>query len=201
MENELPELILASQSPRRRQILEALGLRFRVVPSSAEEKSGTSKEVAAIVMGNAFVKAKEVLERSAAGAVVLGADTVVVLDDAVLGKPGGEEDARRMLRSLSGRTHSVFTGMALASREKGELKSCVRTEIRFKTLSADDIENYLKTKEPFDKAGAYGVQGVASLFVKSIDGSYTNVMGLPIEQLLKDLEAFTGLPPWRWIGT
>ncbi len=195
-----PQLVLASQSPRRRQILEALGLKVQVQPSSAEEATGTSKEVAAIVMQNALAKAKDISKKVPAESVVLGADTVVVLDNAVLGKPTDGDDARRMLRSLSGKSHAVVTGMALVSGFHGELRSCVRTEIRFKTLSADQIEDYLRSGEPFDKAGSYGIQGLGCLFISKIDGSYTNVMGLPIEQLLRDLESLTGVPPWKWVA-
>lgn len=199
MENQ-PQLVLASQSPRRRQILEALGLPFTVLPSGAEEKSGSSREVAAIVMNNAFAKAQEVVAKVAKDSLVIGADTVVVLDEAVLGKPVDADDARRMLKALSGRPHAVVTGMALVSARYGERRSCVRTEIRFRTLTVPEIENYLLSKEPFDKAGSYGIQGLASLFINRIDGSYTNVMGLPIEQLLKDLEALTSIPPWKWVA-
>lgn len=195
-----PQLVLASQSPRRRQILEALGLPITVMPSGAEEKSGTSREVAAIVMNNAFAKAQEVVAKVAKDSLVIGADTVVVLDEAVLGKPKDADEARQMLKSLSGRSHAVVTGMALVSARYGERRSCVRTEIRFRTLTTPEIENYLLSKEPFDKAGAYGIQGLASLFINRIDGSYTNVMGLPIEQLLKDLEALTSIPPWKWVA-
>jgi septum formation protein len=195
-----PQLVLASQSPRRRQILEAAGLKFLVQPGSADEKSGHSKDVASIVMQNALVKAQEVVARAPAESVVLGADTVVVLDEEILGKPVDEEDARRMLRALSGRSHAVVTGMALVSARHGERRSCVRTEIRFRTLTSPDIESYLKSGEPFDKAGAYGIQGLASLFISKIDGSYTNVMGLPIEQFLRDLESLTGIPPWKWVA-
>ena len=198
MEN-LPQLILASQSPRRRQILEALGVEFDVLISSALEGSGTASQVAAIVMQNAFAKASEVASRVTGEAVVLGADTVVVLDDAILGKPADEEEARRMLRALSGRPHSVVTGMALVSSRYGERRSFVRTEIQFKPLSSPEIEDYLKSVEAFDKAGAYGIQGLASLFVARVDGSYTNVMGLPIEQLILDLPALTGIAAWRWV--
>ncbi len=170
------------------------------MPSSAEEKTGTSREVAGIVMNNAFSKAQEVVAKAPANSLIIGADTVVVLDDEVLGKPVDEEDARRMLRALSGRSHSVVTGMALVSTQHGERRSCVRTEIRFRTLTVPEIDNYLLSREPFDKAGSYGIQGLASLFISRIDGSYTNVMGLPIEQLLKDLEALTGIPPWQWVA-
>ncbi len=195
-----PQLILASQSPRRRQILEALGVKFEVLASAATEVSGTSDQVDAIVMQNALAKASEVAKRVGGEAVILGADTVVVLADAILGKPADEEEARRMLRALSGRPHAVVTGIALVSSRYGERCSSVRTEIEFRTLTSPEIEDYLKSGEAFDKAGAYGIQGLASLFIARIDGSYTNVMGLPIEQLLRELHALTGFAPWRWVA-
>lgn len=200
MPDSIPDLVLASQSPRRRQILEALGIRFRIEPSSATESKAKSSDVDTIVTANALAKARDSQAQSSTPeALFLGADTLVVLGAEVLGKPTEVAQAERMLKSLSGKTHEVITGIALVSSRHGERCAAVRTPIRFRTLSDREIQDYLKTPEPLDKAGAYAVQGLAALFVESIEGSYTNVMGLPLERFLTELESLTGIPLWRWI--
>lgn len=168
------KLLLASASPRRRELLAPL-CDFEVVPSSFEEtKAGSAEE---LVLANARGKALEVLKRFPERRV-LGADTAVCLDGVILGKPEDAPDAERMLRMLSGREHSVFTGVCLADRN-GTRERVVETKVLFKNLSENQIKNYVLSGAPLDKAGAYGIQdGIA---VASYTGSYTNVMGLPVE--------------------
>jgi septum formation protein len=176
----LEPLVLASGSPRRSEILRAVGWPFEAAVSDVDEtpRGGEAAEV--------YVRR---LAREKAGAVasgrlfglVLGADTVVVVDGDILGKPRDAGDAGRMLRRLSARTHEVLTGVALVRAETGRSTSGVaRTRVRFAGLSEEEIERYVETGEPFDKAGAYAVQGRASLFIEAIEGEYWNVVGLPI---------------------
>ena len=175
------KLLLASVSPRRKELLSPL-CDFEIVPSRFEEAaSGTPEEV---VLMNARGKAREVFTRFP-DCRVLGADTVVALDGMILGKPKDVEDAKRMLRLLSGRVHSVFTGVCLLDAS-GSLERLVETKVLFKTLSENLIENYILSNTPLDKAGAYGIQD--GIVVASYEGSYSNVMGLPmeaVEELLK----------------
>jgi septum formation protein len=175
-------LVLASASPRRRELLAAAGLDIEVDPVDVDERQITGEPPAAYVERVARLKA-------AAGAarhpqrVVVGADTAVVIDGEVLGKPRDAEDAGSMLRRLSGRDHEVMTGVAVATA--GRVESFVeRTRVTLGPLSAVDIEAYVATGEPFDKAGAYAIQGGAGRFITGCDGSYSNVVGLPMESLL-----------------
>ncbi len=174
-------LILASTSPRRRELLGRITSDFVVVPSRAEEPSeGGPRER---VLGAARAKAHDVASRRPG--VVIGADTVVVLDGDVLGKPGSRLEARRMLERLSGREHTVVTGVCVLSTWTGEERVAVEeTIVRFRRLSADEIERYVKTGECDDKAGAYAIQGRAGLFVDRICGDVFNVIGLPLCRLV-----------------
>ena len=172
----MPTLILASNSPRRRELLTELGYEFTVKPSMFEEQlRGLSAHDTALAFARG--KAAEVFSRYP-HAVVLGADTVVALDNMILGKPRDSEDAERMLRLLSGRVHSVFTGVCIADAN-GRAERVVETKVLFKTLSESLIKEYVLSGTPLDKAGAYGIQD--GIVVESIDGSYSNVMGLPTE--------------------
>jgi len=187
-----PPLILASASPRRRELLESAGLRFSVVPSDAIESIREGEAPDELVRRLAREKAAVVAER-APDAVILAADTVVALGAALLEKPVDGEDARRMLRALSGKAHQVWTGVAIA--DGGRLQDfCVRTEVRFRDLSDEEIGAYVASGEPMDKAGAYGIQGRAAAFVVGIQGSYTNVVGLPLAETLVALRAFAIVP-------
>lgn len=172
------ELILASASPRRKEILTALGLTFTVEPSRYEEDNARKLPPEELVRLQALGKARDVYERRGGAMPVLGADTVVVLGDMVLGKPKDVADAARMLRRLSGRTHRVLTGTALlfAGKEKSRVDA---TEISFREISEEEIAAYIATGEPMDKAGAYAIQGGARKFVTAIAGSFSNVVGLP----------------------
>ena len=175
------ELILASQSPRRRELLERLGLHFTVRAADIDETMDPGKppfdEVARL--------SREKAAAVAAGApetVVVAADTVVVLEDRVMGKPRSEDEAAEMLRRLSGRPHQVMTGMTVRRGTWAESGTVV-TDVHFRPLSEAEIAAYVATGEPMDKAGAYGIQGLASIFVDRLDGDYYNVMGLPLCRL------------------
>ncbi|HEX8853331.1 MAG TPA: Maf family protein, partial [Pyrinomonadaceae bacterium] len=181
----LEPLVLASASPRRAEILTAVGWPFEASAASVDETLQEGEEPEAYVRRLAQEKAAAVAATRLFGLVV-GADTVVVSDGRVLGKPRDEEDARRMLRLLAGRWHEVLTGVALVRAESGRaLVGCERTRVRFGALSEREIEAYVATGEPADKAGAYGVQGRAALFVEAIEGDYWNVVGLPVRLLYK----------------
>ena len=182
------EIVLASASPRRREILEGLGISFRVAPSGADEDipEGTPPYLA--VERLSLLKAADVAKDEKKNALVLGADTVVVLDGEILGKPKDEEDAVRMLTALSGREHSVLTGISVIRRSDGKGVSVYEeTKVKFLELSKEQIKSYVKTGEPMDKAGAYAIQGKGSLLVEKIDGDYFNVVGLPVCRLSKML--------------
>ena len=174
-----PDLILASASPRRRELLERIGLCFSVEAAEAEENLIPGLSAGNQVMRLSRIKADAVAYRHPEEPVILSADTVVVLDGAILGKPSDEEDARKMLRALSGRTHHVLTGVTVKKGRYQETR-CEVTEVRFESLSEQEISAYIATGEPMDKAGAYGIQGKGAVLVKRIEGSYDNVVGLPL---------------------
>lgn len=171
-------IILASQSPRRRELLGLYGLPFVVEPSLADEE-GVTGTGAQRVESLARIKCEEVARRHT-GRYVLAADTLVCVDGAVLGKPKDAADARRMLRMLSGRTHEVHTGVCLHLPDGARLCGVDTTRVSFLPMEDSAIERYVATGEPFDKAGAYAIQGVAGIFIRSIEGSFSNVIGLPL---------------------
>ena len=176
-------VILASASPRRRELLEMLGVRkLTVIPARGEERAPEGAPAAEAVEAISRAKALEVAEQCEPGDVIIAADTVVCVDGDILGKPRSEEEARGMLRRLSGRAHEVFTGVTVIY---GGAVHCAaeRTEVRFRALSDEEIAAYVATGEPMDKAGAYGAQGKGSLFVEGITGDFFNVMGLPVCRL------------------
>ena len=177
-----PRIVLASGSPRRRELLAAAGLNVDVDPVNADESVYAGEAPAAYVERVAIAKAMIGAQRHAAAAV-LGGDTTVVIDGDILGKPRDDADAQEMLERLSGQPHDVLTGVALAWR--GAIRARVeKTTVWFRPLSAGEIAWYVGTGEPRDRAGAYAIQGLASRFVPRIDGSYTNVVGLPITAVL-----------------
>ena len=181
----LEPLVLASASPRRAEILGAVGWPFEATAASVDETLRDGEEAEAYVRRLAGEKAAAVAATRLFG-LVIGADTVVVSDAGVLGKPRDEEDARRMLRLLGGRWHEVLTGVALVRVETGRVVvGCERTRVRFGALSEAEIEAYVATGEPSDKAGAYAVQGRAALFIEAIEGDYWNVVGLPVRLVYK----------------
>jgi nucleoside triphosphate pyrophosphatase len=175
------EWILASASPRRRDLLSSLGMRFKIDPSKAEEPPRRPSETpSGYVMRLARLKVEEVSRRHHQG-LVIGADTVVVVQDLILGKPASKIDGRRMLRSLSGRWHEVVSGVCLLQcGSKSSRTAASRARVHFRRLTNDEIEWYLDTGEYKDKAGAYAIQGYASLFIDRIEGCYFNVVGLPL---------------------
>ena len=179
--------MLASRSPRRSEILTNAGIPFVVRTADVEEIRCEDEPPEAYVKRLAQSKARGV--PAAAGEVVLGADTVVVLDDHVLEKPADAEDAARMLRLLSGREHSVITGICLRSGAR-EIVEVETTGVRFGPLSDDEIRAYVGSGEPMDKAGAYAIQGLASKFVESVNGCYFNVVGLPVARVYRCLKQF-----------
>ena len=184
-----PSLILASASPRRRELLETLSLTFSVMPAHVDERPHAAEPPEVYVTRLARTKAEHVA-RQFPTAWVLGADTVVVLDRRILGKPPDHATARAMLGSLSGREHTVMTGVAAVRLDRGIAQAdLVSTRVRFHDLQATDIEAYISTGEPFDKAGAYAVQGKGGQFVASLDGCYNNVVGLPLERAMALLRA------------
>lgn len=176
------ELILASASPRRRDLLQQIGWQFTVHPSSFRETT-TASEPESFVLYNALGKAREVAARFPAG-IVLGADTIVVHAGKLLGKPRDRDEATCMLRALSNDWHDVFTAVALIDCTSGrEISDVVCTRVHMRKITARELAQYLQTDEPYDKAGAYGIQGMAAMFVDRIDGCYFNVVGLPLSRL------------------
>ena len=183
------EIILASASPRRQELLKEILSDFRVVVSSADEVVPTGMKTDDIPEHLAMLKANDVLSKCT-DAVVIGSDTIVVVDDKVLGKPKDEQDAFNMLKSLSGRKHVVMTGCAIVSSDK-KLSFTVKTEVEFFELTDDDINSYIRTNDPFDKAGAYGIQSQGKTLVKAIYGDFYSVVGLPVGQLKRELKTFS----------
>ncbi len=191
------QIILASASPRRRELLASLGANFVVEPSLSGEDVPADWEPARIVEELALRKARSVLARRSGAGVIVGSDTIVVLEGTVLGKPDTAQDAVRMLGMLQGREHLVYTGVACIDEASG--REDVRhgsTRVRMKALSRRRIEDYVKSGEPMDKAGAYAIQGLGALLVDSIEGDYFTVVGLPLALLGEMLEGFgIGLMP------
>lgn len=179
---------MASASPRRQELLKQIGISFEVMPSQKEEKADFS-EPEKLVEALSAQKAEDIREQAADDtALVIGADTVVCCDGRVLGKPKDEEDACRMLSMLQGRKHQVYTGVTLCwGRE--HLTFSERTEVEFYPMSREQILFYISTKEPMDKAGAYGIQGLGAMWVKGIEGDYNNVVGLPVGRLYQEMTA------------
>ncbi len=182
-----PKFILASKSPRRRYLLKQAGLNFVVVPSRVDESNISIRNPKAYVLKLAELKAKDVAQNYPESWVI-GADTIVVIGDSILGKPRSRNDAHQMLSKLSGQTHQVYTGFAICCKARKKLFSqVVKTDVIFKELSEEEIQWYINTPEPFDKAGAYAIQGIGTFLVRSIHGSYTNVVGLPVCEVIEFL--------------
>ena len=180
-------LILASKSPRRKHLLEQAGLKFSVIPSDFDETSVAMSDPASYVRALAEFKALDISHKHP-DSWVIGADTLVLSDKQVLGKPGSDEEAREMLKRLSGKRHQVLTGYCICCRARKQLFSeTVKTDVHFKELRREEIDWYIGTGEPSDKAGAYAIQGLGSFLVRSIKGSYTNVVGLPVCEVIEFL--------------
>jgi septum formation protein len=184
-------LILASQSPRRKILLKQIGLKFRVFPSHVAEVLSARQTPGDNAKRIAFEKASEVAARLRKG-IVVGADTIVVLDHHVLGKPSSKEDARRMLKLLSGREHSVYTGFALIDVEsKNHVTGVEETKVRFRSLEEKEIVDYVDSGSPMDKAGAYGIQDdFGAVFIEKVNGCYYNVVGFPLARFYMTLHRF-----------
>lgn len=181
----LKSIILASASPRRKEIFALADLSFEVLPSSVEEV--VTKEIPhEVVMELASQKAWDIWEKTQKDRMVVGADTVVACDGKILGKPKDEEDAFKMLSMLSGRTHQVYTGVSLIWKDR-EHTFYEETEVTFYPMTEEEIFQYISTKEPMDKAGAYGIQGKAAAFIRGICGDYYNVVGFPIARFLQEV--------------
>jgi septum formation protein len=177
------EIVLASASPRRRDILRALGLGFEVDPADIDETPPDGASVDAVVAGLSLRKAQDAAPRHR-NALVVAADTLVDLDGRILSKPVDESDARAMLQAMSGRSHRVATGLVLLDAATNEAQTVlVETEVTFRPMSEAEIDAYVATGEPMDKAGSYGIQGLGAAFVQRIDGDYYNVAGLPVAAL------------------
>lgn len=201
----IPSLVLASASPRRKELLERIGLALEVLPADLDESRHPNEEPIAYARRLAAEKVRAVAERISGvkrDRPVLGADTIVIVDDGgdpVLGKPAGPEEARVMLTRLSGRSHLVATAYHLFYRgaERGR---AVETEVTFRPLLPVEVEGYVGAREWEGKAGGYAIQGLAGAFVRRIHGSYTNVVGLPLCEVVEDLDALGALPPDWTLG-
>ena len=191
-------LILASGSPRRRQLLEQIGLTFAVRSSDVDESVSPGLTPAQVVESLSARKGEAVAAEAAPGDLVLSADTVVSLDGAILGKPRDRAEAEAMLTALSGRTHQVYTGVTLL-QDGRRLTEHEVTAVTFRPLSPEEIAAYVSTGEPMDKAGAYGIQGLGALLVERLEGDYFNVMGLPLCRLGEMLAQF-GVRPLEAAG-
>ena len=186
----MEKIVLASASPRRKELFELAGLSFDIVPSQVEEVI-TREKPWEVVMELASQKAWDVWKQTGGKQIIVGADTVVAYDGKILGKPEDKEDAARMLSMLSGNTHQVYTGVSVIYKEK-EWNFYEETKVQFYPLNQNEIQTYIQTGEPMDKAGAYGIQGKAAPFIKSIEGDYYNVVGFPIGRFLQEMKKVMG---------
>ncbi len=185
-------IVLASASPRRKELLKQIEIEFEVCVSEVEEII-TETVPAKVVEELSAQKAEAVFKKIAGDVLVIGADTVVAFGDTILGKPKSEEEARGMLLSLQGREHQVYTGVTLYSRVDGKencntFSECTR--VKFYPMTDNEITQYIKSYEPMDKAGAYGIQGLGARYVEKIEGDYNNVVGLPIARLYQELKKY-----------
>ena len=182
------KLILASQSPRRKQLLSLLDIPFDIVVADIDEKIDEEKPLRSEIEKLSFLKANEVF-KDHRDAVVIGADTIVTLDEKVLGKPHSRDDAVRMLKMLEDNRHTVITGVTIISAKMSETFSVV-SDVYFHRMSDEEISSYIDTGEPMDKAGAYAIQGIGSRFVKRIDGDYYAIMGFPVSEVYHRLKKY-----------
>ena len=176
------QVILGSASPRRLALLQQIGISAEVCPADFDEVSGSAVQAEDVVLANALGKCKAVVKIKGDDLPVIAADTVVVAEGVILGKPQDAEEAVKMLKQLSGKTHKVLTGIAIAYAGKILAEVC-ETKVVFRELSDDEIKQYVATGEPLDKAGAYGIQGKGAVLVEKIDGCYNNVVGLPLTRM------------------
>lgn len=187
----MKRIILASASPRRSELLSQIGLKFEVIPSNADETFDNAMSCEENVQKIAYKKACYIAPELEHDCIIIGADTIVAINGDVLGKPIDKKDAARMLRQLSDNTHNVYTGYAIMRKSDYKIEvGFEKTAVTFRTLSDKEIDAYINTGEPMDKAGAYGVQGVGAVFVTRINGDYNNVVGLPLSSLSQALDKF-----------
>jgi len=183
-------IILASASPRRKELLKKTGLKFKVEPSNYEENISSGLEPHELARWLSLEKSK-LVARNHRKALVIAADTFIVFEGKVLGKPPTETEAKKMLETISGRQHSVITGFTIIDTETNKaLSKSVETKVYIRKLTSKEIEAYVKSKEPLDKAGAYAIQGLGSVIVEKIEGDYFNVIGLPLSALAESLKEF-----------
>ena len=186
----MKQIVLASASPRRKELLEKVGLSFKVEPSSFAENLSTGMEPNTLAREISLGKAKSVAHKYP-DAIIIGADTFVIVGNRIMGKPDTADEAREMLRNLSDRYHSVITGFSIIDTLSGKVVSqTVETKVYIKQLTSREIDAYVKSGEPLDKAGAYAIQGLGALLVERIEGDYCNVIGLPLFALMKALKEF-----------
>jgi septum formation protein len=184
------KIILASASPRRKELLEKIGLKFEVEPSNYAEDMHSKLSPDKLARAISLEKARAVA-RKHKNAIVIAADTFIVFRGKIMGKPNTEAEARKMLMTLKGKSHSVITGFTILDTEENKvLTKSVETVIHIKKLTPEEIDAYVKSKEPLDKAGAYAIQGLGSVIVERIEGDYFNVMGLPLSALAESLTEF-----------
>lgn len=195
----IPRLILASESPRRRELLGAIGVAFTVMPTGADETLPANIEPDDAVRELARRKAAAAENAQTADALILAADTVVALDGDILGKPADEDDARKMIRRLSGRTHEVYTGVALRCGGY-EIYDCEHTAVEFRAVAPAELDRYIESGEWRGKAGGYAIQGLGGLFVRRIDGDWPCVVGLPVFLTDQLMRRGFGLSLWDYIG-
>lgn len=186
------KIILASQSPRRKWLLEQIGLEFDIIPSNFDEGNLNDKKFSKrLIESLAHQKGLEVAGRVPEEALIISADTVVIVGSKILGKPRDEVDAKKILQQLSNRTHKVITAVAIIDKyEDKTLINSAISKVKFKKLLDREIDDYIKTGEPMDKAGAYGIQAYGSLFVEKVEGCYNNIVGLPLNLLYEMLKSF-----------
>ncbi len=183
-------IILASASPRRKELLEKIGLKFEVEPSDYAEDMYSELEPHELAQKVSLKKAKVVANKHK-NAIVIAADTFIVLEGKIVGKPQTEVEAKKMLRAISGKSHSVITGFTIIDTDKNKsLSRAVETKVYIRRLTMAEIDAYVESKEPLDKAGAYAIQGLGSVIVEKIEGDYFNVMGLPLSALTESLKEF-----------
>jgi septum formation protein len=187
---KMKTIILASSSPRRKEILEKTGLKFKVDESDYEENTDMGFTPQELAKHHSIGKARAVAPQYR-NALIISADTIVVLKNRVFGKPRNRKEAKEMLKTLSGKAHTVITGYTIMDTGSGkETTKSVESKVFFKRLTVDEIDTYIRSGEPLDKAGAYGVQGLGALIVKRIEGDFFNVMGLPLNALAESLKKF-----------
>ena len=182
----IDKVVLASASPRRLELLRQIGVEPIVCPANFEESGGAATEADDVVLCNALGKCRAVAVEKGEELPVIGADTVVVIDNVILGKPANQTEACEMLQKLSGRFHEVLTGVAVKYKQQ-EVAEVVRTKVYFRKLSVTEIQAYVASGEPLDKAGAYGIQGKGAILVEKIEGCYNNVVGLPLTRVYEIL--------------